>query len=189
MQPSAVSGYGQSTKADHGPLARVRRHPGLRLTRDELLARLSGSGRPASAALHPAAGAASWDQGHYPSGVWAGVLAVRSVSAWSVRAVTPASRRSASGMVSARSRRADSTDSTSQAAASGSASGRMPPSAWARRIRSARWAAIARRAVRAGPVSAVRRHHPELILALDVSHADGGLGVHVAAGPGESRHG
>ena len=53
-------------------------------------------------------------------------------------------------MAAARSRRADSTDSSSQAAASGSASARMPPLAWARRIRSARCPATARAAFRAG---------------------------------------
>jgi hypothetical protein len=58
-----------------------------------------------------------------------------------------------SGMVSARSRRATSTDSISQAAAPGSAPGRLLRSAWARRMRSAKCAAIARRAVRAGAVS------------------------------------
>jgi hypothetical protein len=57
-------------------------------------------------------------------------------SARSASAVTAGSRLS--GMAAARSRRADSTDSSSQAAASGSAAGLMPPWDWAWRIRSAR---------------------------------------------------
>jgi ubiquinone/menaquinone biosynthesis C-methylase UbiE len=57
-------------------------------------------------------------------------------------------------MAAARSRRADSTDSSSQAAASGSVPELISPSAWARRIRSARCAATARIASRAGSLSA-----------------------------------
>ncbi|MFZ0077524.1 MAG: hypothetical protein WBF20_05265 [Trebonia sp.] len=72
--------------------------------------------------------------------------------AWSVMAATADSRPA--GMAAARSRRADSTDSSSQAAASGSVPELISPSAWARRIRSARCAATARIASRAGSLSA-----------------------------------